>query len=208
VFAGRGHGAPLGMTIAWIAVVPACTLAALWVSQPGRLERLEDLGGDRERPKRFRLLAWSRWLWDKAKLGLADAIGGVGLVRHMVTHPRRHAGGLLGFPIYWFGDLVTLYAALRAFGAHVDAAPLVLAYTTAYVLTALPLPAGGAGSIEAALAFALHAVGIPLAPALLAAFVYRIFAFWLPILPAVALLPTVKRLNEELPKAEPQPAPS
>ncbi len=77
----------------------------------------------------------------------------------------------------------------------------VLAYATAYLLTALPLPAGGAGSMEAVTALTLHAVGVPLAPALLAAFVYRIFAFWLPILPALALVPSIARLGDELPRA-------
>ncbi|HET8606562.1 MAG TPA: lysylphosphatidylglycerol synthase transmembrane domain-containing protein [Gaiellaceae bacterium] len=201
VLAGRGAGAPLGMCVGWIVVVPICSASALYVSQPGRLERLEELGGDRQRPRRFAPRAWARWLWNEAKIGLGDAIGGVGVVRHMVARPRRHFGGLLGFPVYWAGDLITLYAGLRAFGAHIAPTPLILAYATAYVLTALPLPAGGAGSMEAVVALTLHAVGVPLAPALLAAFLYRIFAFWLPILPALALLPGVGRLNEDLPRA-------
>jgi uncharacterized membrane protein YbhN (UPF0104 family) len=200
VLAGRGRGAPLAMTLAWLCVVPACTAAALYVSQPGRLERLEELGGERERPHGLDLAGWARWLWDAAERGLGDAIGGVGLVRHMVARPRRHLAGLLGFPLYWAGDLITLYAGLRAFGAHTTVAPLVLAYTTAYVLTALPLPAGGAGSMEAVVALSLNAVGVPFAPALLAGFLYRIFAFWLPILPAVALLPSVPSLADELPR--------
>ena len=50
----------------------------------------------------------------------------------------------------------------------------------------------------AVIAFTLHTVGVPLAPALLASFLYRIFAFWLPIVPALLLLPQVPRLNEEL----------
>jgi uncharacterized membrane protein YbhN (UPF0104 family) len=41
---------------------------------------------------------------------------------------------------------------------------------------------------------------VPLAPALLSVLVYRFFTFWLPILPALALLPTVKQLNRELPQ--------
>ena len=90
---------------------------------------------------------------------------------------------------------------MRAFGADIHPAALVLAYTTAYVLTALPLPAGGAGSVETVLALTLHAVGVPLAPALLASFFYRVFAFWLPLVPALALLPTVPKLNEDLPEA-------
>ncbi|MGZ4388038.1 MAG: lysylphosphatidylglycerol synthase transmembrane domain-containing protein [Gaiellaceae bacterium] len=201
VLAGRGKGAPLPMTLGWIVVVPLCTLAAAWVSRPGRIERLEELGGERRRPRRVAVAAWARWLWDKAKTGLADAVGGVGVVRHMLARPGRHLAGLLGFPLHWAGDLVTVYAGLRAFGAHISPAPLILAYATAYILTALPLPAGGAGSMEAVVALTLHAVGVPLAPALLAAFLYRVFAFWLPILPALAVLPSVAGLNADLPKA-------
>jgi uncharacterized membrane protein YbhN (UPF0104 family) len=53
--------------------------------------------------------------------------------------------------------------------------------------------------MEVVIALTLHAVGVPLAPALLAAFLYRLFAFWLPILPALLLLPTVPQLVEDLP---------
>jgi uncharacterized protein (TIRG00374 family) len=131
--------------------------------------------------------------------GLADAIGGVFVVRHLLTHPRSHPAGILGFAVYWFGHIFTLYVALRAFGIDdVDLPPLVLAFATGYVATALPLPGGGSGGIEAALAFSLRAVGVPLAPALLAALVYRFFTFWLPILPALVLFPTVKSLDREL----------
>ena len=203
VLARRGGGAPLPMALGWIVVVPACTAAALLVSQPGRVDRLESLGGRVERPRSRRARAWARWLWSKALCGFADAVGGVEIVRLMVSRPRRHLAGLLGFPLFWCGDLLTLYAALRAFGGHVALAALVLAYATAYVVTALPLPAGGAGSMEAAIAATLTGVGGALALGLLAAFLYRVFSFWLPILPALALLPSVPRLNHDLPDALP-----
>jgi hypothetical protein len=67
------------------------------------------------------------------------------------------------------------------------------------VISALPLPVGGAGGVEAAIAFALHGIGVPLAPALLSAFVYRIITFWLPVIPALMLLPSMRRLNDTLP---------
>jgi hypothetical protein len=76
----------------------------------------------------------------------------------------------------------------------------VLAFATGYVATALPLPGGGSGGIEAALAFSLHAGGRALAPALLAALVYRFFTFWLPLLPALALLPSDQAAQQELPR--------
>jgi uncharacterized membrane protein YbhN (UPF0104 family) len=198
VMAGRGQGAPLAMTLPWLIAVPLCIAAAAWVTSPERRARFARVdepsprndGSPRKRLRRF---------WVQTKRGLADAIGGVLVVRHLLAHPRRHAAGVLGFAVYWFGHLFTLYAALRAFGVHrLEVAPLVLAFATGYVATALPLPGGGSGGIEAALAFSLRALGVPLAPALLAALVYRFFTFWLPIVPALALIPSVKRLDSEL----------
>lgn len=198
MLAGRGAGAPLAMELAWLVVVPACVLAALWVSSPARRERLASLPREEvelERDPR----TWPRWAWHAARAGFSDAVGGVVIVRGVLARPRRYLGAMLGFPLYWAGDILTLYAALRAFGEHTAAAPLILAYTTAYVVTALPLPAGGAGGIEAGVAFSLHLVGIALAPALLATLVYRVFTLWLPVGPALLALAHVRELDEQLP---------
>ena len=105
-----------------------------------------------------------------------------------------------GFAVFWAGDIITLYAALRAFEVHPAVPALVLAYSTAYVVTMLPLPAGGSGGIEAGLAFSLNAVGIPLAQALVATLVYRFFTLWLPILPAALAAAKVRELDRELPR--------
>jgi uncharacterized membrane protein YbhN (UPF0104 family) len=199
VLAGAGSGAPLAMTLSWIVVVPVCIVAAVWISAPRRRHRFAALEGPEPEAPGRSPKRWLVWVWAQARKGLADAIGGVLVVRHLVTHPRSHPAGILGFAVYWFGHLFTLYAALRAFGVDdVGLAPLVLAFATGYVATALPLPGGGSGGIEAALAFSLHAVGVSLAPALLAALVYRFFTFWLPIVPALVLVPTVKQLDSEL----------
>jgi Mg2+-importing ATPase len=190
--------APLGMELGWLVVVPLCVAAALWVSSPARAERLSSL------PRKDVELArdprtWPHWAWHLARAGFSDAVGGVVIVRHILTRPLRHPGAVVGFPLYWAGDILALYAALRAFGAHAAVGALVLAYTTAYVVTALPLPAGGAGGVEAGLALSLSAVGIDLAPALLATLVYRFFTLWLPIAPALAAVTQVRALDAELP---------
>ena len=39
-------------------------------------------------------------------------------------------------------------------------------------------------------------MGAPLAPALIGVVVYRLFNFWLPIVPALVLIPTVRELRE------------
>ena len=72
------------------------------------------------------------------------------------------------------------------------------AYTTAYLATLLPLPTGAEGGMEAAMTFSLHALGAPLAPALLGVIAYRFFSFWLPTIPAIAVLPTLGRIGRDL----------
>lgn len=197
VLAGRGSGVPLTMTISWLVVVPACVAAALWVSSPRRVERLT-LATPRVQRSSRRVDEWLRWLYGGARNALADAVAAVVLVRHLLGRPLKQQPALLGFPLFWVGDIGCAYAALRASGAHLAAAPLVVAYTSAYAVTLLPLPVGGAGGIEASLALTLHLVGVPLASAIVAVLVYRTFTFWLPIIPALLTLPTLNSLQREL----------
>jgi uncharacterized membrane protein YbhN (UPF0104 family) len=161
----------LGALLPWLVVVPACFLAAFWVTAPGRYERLAAFEGGR-----FRAL-------------FAACVQGVRLVRLLPL--RAYAAAAL----YWAGDLLCLWAGLRAFGVQLDIASLVLAYATGYLVAALPLPAGGAGGVDAAMTYALTLVGVPLAPALLGTFAFRLFNFWLPLIPALAVLPTIKRIG-------------
>jgi uncharacterized membrane protein YbhN (UPF0104 family) len=75
---------------------------------------------------------------------------------------------------------------------------LVLAYATGYAATVLPLPFAGVGGVDAAMTFALTAVGLPLARALVAVAVYRLFGFWLPTIPALAALVLLPRAGRGL----------
>jgi uncharacterized membrane protein YbhN (UPF0104 family) len=179
---GIDEGAPLGATLPWLVVVPACFAAALWVTAPARRGRLTDV--NRGGPMRH---------------AFAVAVGGVVLIRPLLTRPTS---ALLGTIAYWAGDIVCLWAGLRAFGIHIGLAALVLAYATGYVVAALPLPAGGAGGVDAAMTYALTLVGVPLAPALLGTLAYRFFNFWLPVAPAIAALPSIRGLARELPLSE------
>jgi uncharacterized membrane protein YbhN (UPF0104 family) len=196
--AGIGSSAPLAMTLAWLVTVPVCVALAMWFTQPGRVERVTRIRPSPSRPGWSKLRQWPRWLRGRARNGLADAIGGVLVVRAIFRQPHRYVAGVVGFPVYWAGDILTLYAALRAFGVTVGVAALILAYTSGYVVSALPLPAGGAGATEATLASTLRLVGVPFGPAVLAAVLYRVFAFWLPIIPALAFLPLVRGLSDDL----------
>jgi uncharacterized membrane protein YbhN (UPF0104 family) len=46
--------------------------------------------------------------------------------------------------------------------------------------------------------YALTAVGVPLAPALVAVAVYRLFAFWAPTIPALVALAALPRAGRAL----------
>jgi len=198
VVAGGGS-APLPMALPWLILVPACIVAAVWVSSPRRSGRLTSLAREHVRLGRAPR-TWLPWLWHGGRAVVSASIGGVVIVRHLLVRWRSHLGGVFGFAVFWAGDILTLYAALRAFGIHPPVPALVLAYSTAYVVTMLPLPAGGSGGIEAGLAFSLNAVGIPLAQALVATLVYRFFTLWLPILPAALAATQVRALDRELPR--------
>jgi hypothetical protein len=141
-----------------------------------------------------------RWLWVKAKKGFADAIGGLVLLRLLLAHAVRYAGAPAGFAVYWLGDMLTLYSGVQAFGGTLNPFALALAYATGYVVTSAPLPAGAAGFSEAATAYSLHLVGVPLGVAIVAVVLFRFFTFWLPIPLALAVLPRVRALSEELPE--------
>ncbi|HZT16158.1 MAG TPA: lysylphosphatidylglycerol synthase domain-containing protein [Gaiellaceae bacterium] len=196
----RGGSSPLAMTLAWLVVTPAATAAALWTSAGARGHRLASL--PRTLPAARGILTRSRlrWLASAARAGFADAIGALVFLRMLLGRPLRYGSAPLGFALYWLGDLFTLYAGLRALGGDVGGAALVLAYSTGYVVTSSPLPAGAAGFAEASTAYSLHAVGVPLGTAILTVVLYRVFTFWLPIAPALALLPRVRALADRLPE--------
>jgi uncharacterized membrane protein YbhN (UPF0104 family) len=196
---GRADGVPLALIVMWLVVLPVCTALGLWLARPERIERLTS-GPPRRREATHGLAIRqrARWVMVIAREGLGDALAGILVIRALVCDPVRNWAGVIGFGIYWAGDLLALYAGLKAFGIDIGPARLIVAYTTGYMITALPLPAGGAGTTEATMAWTLNLVGVPFAPGLLAAVAYRVFAFWLPLFPALAFLPLTGGLAVEL----------
>lgn len=199
ILAGAGAGAPLAFTLPWLAVVPVAVGLALWLSS-GRRGRREP----QARPE-CGLRGFEHCLAYLAREGLRDAIRGVVYVRHLLARPRRYPAGVAAFPLYWAGHVLALYAAVRSFGVATGLAAVTLAYATGYLATIVPLPAGGSGGVEAAMSYALYAVGVPLAPALLGVVAYRVVTFWFPLVPVLAVLPSLRRLEAELVAAGEEP---
>ena len=176
-FGGAGSHVQDAMTLPWLVVVPGFALA-VWVSSPGRAGRFAEADG-------------------RGRLGraLAHAVAGVVKLRSMAASPRRYGIGVVGVGLYWLGDIACLWAALEAVGAELPIPAVILAYATGYVLTRRSLPLGGAGIVEVFMTFALIWVGLGPTKAILGVVLYRLFNFWLPILPALAILPTVRQLR-------------
>jgi uncharacterized membrane protein YbhN (UPF0104 family) len=181
---GIGDHVRDAMIYPWLAVVPGF-LAAMWVSSPKRADRLSDPGsGGRVR----------QWV--------AHLVAGITKLRALLTRPHVHRFGVAGVALYWLGDIACLWAALKIYHAEISTPGLILAYATGYVLTRRSLPAGGAGIVEVLMTFALVWVGLPLAPALLGVVTYRAFNFWLPVIPALAALPAVRRMRRDFRRGE------
>lgn len=171
---------PLSLELAWLVVLPACALPAAYLASTahrGREEAQTEGGG------RIRRL-------------VAAVVGSLLLVRRSLV--ERDLWALLGALCYWGGDLLVLWSALAALGVRLGLAALVLGYATGYASTMLPLPAGGAGGVDAASTYALTLVGVPLSKALLATLVLRVCTYWLPLLVAIALARSLKRLPGDL----------
>jgi len=99
---------------------------------------------------------------------------------------------------YWAGDAISLWAALHAFGARPALAGLVLAYATGYLAQMVPIPFIATGSMDAATTFTLHAAGVPLELALAGVVAHRVFAFWIPLGPALAAAVTLSSAGRSL----------
>jgi uncharacterized membrane protein YbhN (UPF0104 family) len=180
-----GH-ASNGVTLPSLTIIPLF-VAAFWLTSPMRLQRFSRHARDAGRVKK----------------GFANAVAGAGTVRRLLLSPREHGLGVAGNTLYWAGDILCLWAALQLVGGrHITLSALVLAYSSGYVLTRRALPAGGAGVVEVALTFALVGMGVRFGPALVGVLIYRLFNFWLPIVPALVLLPSIRQLRARFQTAE------
>ena len=176
ILEGERHGPSAGFIYPWALGVPvgfALAFAAL----------------------RFRDRVTGSRGWRNA---VSHALDGVNVLRHLATAPRDHgAAAYAGTALYWFGDILCLWATLHAFLAHgFGISQMIVGYATGYALTRRTLPFAGAGAVEALLPFALLWAGAPLAAAVLAVFTYRVFNLWLPIVPAVGGLKALRRMDE------------
>jgi uncharacterized membrane protein YbhN (UPF0104 family) len=176
--------ASLAFALPWLVAVPVAAAAAVYVTQAGRVRRL------------------ARFEGNLARRALGYAVAGAAWVREVLPDPAGRRL-LLATTVYWAGNVLCLWAALRSVDVELPLPELVLAFAAGHAAAILPLPLGGVGGVDAALTYALTAVGVPLASALVAVGVFRLFAFWAPTVPAVAALLVVPATGRRLARLEP-----
>jgi hypothetical protein len=161
-------------TLPWVIGVPVGGAIALWLTAPGRAERRRRSG------------VLGRWF--SRVLEAAD------MLREIVRHPIAQCEALLGITAYWAGEVLALWAWLRAFDVHFSAAGLIVAFATGYVLTPRALPLLGVGVIEVLLPLSLHWLGMGWAAAAVSAGAYRLMRLLFSIPPSLAARPAVERI--------------
>jgi len=174
--------APFGLTVVPAIFAAAAISAALALAAiPGDLAdraRLGRIGSERRRRLARRLAAGASALGDGTRGALALA--------------RRGEPGLLGALAWWGFDIAVLFACFEAFGDAPEAAVLVMGYFTGMLANTLPIP-GGVGAVEGGMIGAFIAFGVPGGLAIVAVLTYRVFAFWLPMLPGAVAFVQLRR---------------
>lgn len=129
----------------------------------------------------FALLLWPAGRRKLAPVATA-AQGLLGLLKSP-WRALRLLGGAAGLIVV---NLVTLAVCLYAFGSSVSMLKVATVYLGGTAIASASPTPGGLGAIEAALVAGLTAVGVPSGPAVAGVLTFRLFTFWLPILPGWA----------------------
>ena len=167
---------PANTTVPWAIIPVPGFLVAFWAARRYRA-RFRDRAG-----------------WRGA---LAAFLDSVYLIRVLFLRPHRWASALLGMALFWAAEAFAAWAALAALGVDMSVAALIVGFGTGMVFTRRTGPLGGAGVLVLVLPPALWYSGAPLAAAVAAVFIYQFLFLWLPMLPALTLLPTLRAMGEQ-----------
>jgi glycosyltransferase 2 family protein len=141
------------------------------------------------------------WVADRYRTRLRGGTGWRGVLsifldsiqlnRELFLKPHHQGPAVFGIALFWIGDAFAMWAALCAFGFHMNAAALFIGYATGMLFTRRTAPLGGCGILMAVLPATLWYSGAPFAVAVVAVFTYRVATFWLPVPFALAARPTL-----------------
>ncbi len=162
-----------------LTVVPALFGAAVIVTALAAALFSRDLGSAAARFERAPAPP-ARWLRGAATVPATLSEG----VRGTLSLSQTGNPALLGALGWWAFDVGVLLACLKAFGGDPAIAVVVMAYFVGMLANTLPVP-GGIGAVDGGMIGALIGFGVDSGLAIVGVLSYRLFAFWIPIIPGV-----------------------
>jgi hypothetical protein len=118
------------------------------------------------------------------------------LVRELFRTPYRHASAPVAMAVFWAADVFALWAGMAAFGFHMHATALIVAYATGMMFTRRTAPLAGAGILMLVLPLTLWHSGAPFATADVGVLVYRVLTQWGPFPFSLVSLPVLREIHE------------
>jgi uncharacterized protein (TIRG00374 family) len=126
-----------------------------------------------------RLLGWIPKVDAETVAALVDELSA--RMRELFRTPLRLGWVALWSLGNWVFDLISLWAALRAFGAPPSPVLLAVAFCVAQLVAALPISPAGLGVVESSLVPLLTGFGTQADVAVLGVLSWRVFNYWLPL---------------------------
>ena len=120
----------------------------------------------------------ARWARGAATIPATLSTG----VRGALAVTRGGSPAMPGALGWWAFDIGVLFACLKAFGGSPAFSIVLMAYFVGMLANTLPVP-GGIGAVEGGMIGALIGFGVEGGLAIVAVLAYRLFAFWIPIIP-------------------------
>lgn len=90
--------------------------------------------------------------------------------------------------IAWLADAAALWAVFAGLGYGLSPGTLLLGFSVEHVVVMIPISPGGLGLVEAGMAGAFTALGVPAGIAVTAVVGFRIVSYWLPVAVGVPVL--------------------
>ena len=133
--------------------------------------------------------------------GPEAAADGIRSAYDLMRHPSHGAPAVLGAAGFWATQIAILWASFRSVNVSVPLGVLVMGFFLGMVANLIPFVPGGVGAVDAGLIGAFVLFGLPKEACFAAVLIYRLVAFWMPLLPGVVaffqLRGTVHRWEED-----------
>jgi uncharacterized membrane protein YbhN (UPF0104 family) len=127
--------------------------------------------------------------------GRAIARGAVNQLTNLTHHPRQASRLLAASAGVTTAYALALCAAVQAAGGGPSVLSVLAVYVGGSALSATAPTPGGLGAIEASLIAGLTSMGQPGAGAVTAVLVFRLFTYWLPVLPGAVSFLLLRRTS-------------